>query len=157
MNRRAIRNLLSTVDESYRLELLYRAIDRLPEEQLIGVFGDLIRYCDRAALARPTPDVFEEVTAFVEESKRGAYYDLVDVGSQMEMSAGTVRWIPECCRLLGLLVDASIEGSAQDVAEAFDSIFESLRRINHGDDIVFLADEGGAWQVGVEWERVVPA
>jgi hypothetical protein len=158
MNRKVIRNMLSKVDESYRLELLYRAVDRLPEEQLVEVFGALMRYCDQDELAGPTPDVFEDVSEFVGESERGAYYDDPDSLPYGKHSDGTNRWIAECCRLLGLLVESSAEDPTQKVAEAFDSIFELLRQINRGDDtIVFFADEGGAWQVGVEWKSVVPA
>jgi len=25
------------------------------------------------------------------------------------------------------------------------------------DDVIFFADEGGSWQVGVDWEKVLPA
>jgi hypothetical protein len=25
------------------------------------------------------------------------------------------------------------------------------------DDVIFFADEGGSWQVGVDWQRVLPA
>lgn len=158
MNRKAIRDMLTKVGDSYRLELLYRAIDRLPEEQLVDVFGELMRYCDQDELAGPTPDVFEEVEQFVEESKRGVYYDDPDSLPFGTHSDGTNRWIAECCRLLGLLVESSDEDPTQKVAEAFDSIFGLLRKINRGDDIiVFFADEGGAWQVGVEWDSVVPA
>ena len=33
-----------------------------------------------------------------------------------------------------------------------------LRHIDEGnDDVVFVADEGGSWQVGVDWGKVVPA
>ena len=32
-----------------------------------------------------------------------------------------------------------------------------LDRIDEGhDDVIFFADEGGSWQVGVDWERVLP-
>ncbi len=158
MNRKVIRDMLSKVGESYRLELLYRVIDRLPEEQLDDVFGELMRYCDQDELAGPTPDVFNEVKTFVEDSKRGAYYDDPDSLPFGTHSEGTNRWIAECCRLLGLLVESSEEDPTPEVAEAFDSIFDLLRQINRGDDtIVFFADEGGAWQVGVEWESVIPA
>jgi hypothetical protein len=33
-----------------------------------------------------------------------------------------------------------------------------LRRIDEGhDDIVFFADDGGSWQVSVDWKKVFPA
>lgn len=38
-----------------------------------------------------------------------------------------------------------------------DLMFGLLDRIDEGqDDIVFFADEAGAWQVGVDWPRVLP-
>jgi hypothetical protein len=160
MNRKAIRDMLSKVDESYRLELLYRAIDRLAEEHLVEIFGELIRYADPDEVAGSTPDVFADVETFVEESERGGYYDSFEVNSQncLDMSDGTARWIAECNRLLGRLDEVGEDEPTEDVAEAFDAIFALLRRINYGDDtIVFFADEGGAWQVGVAWQDVVPA
>lgn len=37
------------------------------------------------------------------------------------------------------------------------SLFGLLRHIDEGnDDIVFFADEGGSWQVGVDWAKVFP-
>ena len=38
-----------------------------------------------------------------------------------------------------------------------DILFGLLSRIdNNPDDIIFFADEGGSWQVGVDWPRVLP-
>jgi hypothetical protein len=39
-----------------------------------------------------------------------------------------------------------------------DLLFELLHQIDSGsDDIIFFADEGGSWQVGVNEEKVLPA
>jgi hypothetical protein len=36
-------------------------------------------------------------------------------------------------------------------------LFGLLDRVDECcDDVVFFADEGGSWQVGVEWDRVLP-
>jgi predicted RNase H-like HicB family nuclease len=40
---------------------------------------------------------------------------------------------------------------------AFEVVFNLLRRIDDGEDIVFFADEGGSWQVGVDWKVVFSA
>jgi hypothetical protein len=46
---------------------------------------------------------------------------------------------------------------ARDLARVR-GIFNLLRRIDEGrDDILFFADEGGSWQVGIDWEKVFPA
>ena len=44
-----------------------------------------------------------------------------------------------------------------EVRQAFDIIFGLLDRIDEcREDIIFFADEAGAWQVGVHWEKVLP-
>jgi hypothetical protein len=44
------------------------------------------------------------------------------------------------------------------VCQAFEIIFSLLSKIDEGtDDILFFADEGGSWEVGVDWENVLPA
>jgi hypothetical protein len=41
---------------------------------------------------------------------------------------------------------------------AFEVLFSLLRYIDEGnDDVLFFADEGGSWSVGVEWARALPA
>ena len=114
MNRKAIRDMLSKVDESYRLELLYRAIDRLAEEHLVEVFGELIRYADPDEVAGPTPDVFADVETFVEESEGGVKHDSFEVSLQNcpGSSDGTARWSAECNRTLGRLVEVTKEEPA---------------------------------------------
>ncbi|MFU8803428.1 MAG: hypothetical protein ACNA8W_06445 [Bradymonadaceae bacterium] len=160
MNRAVIREALTKVFESYRLELLYRAVDRLPEEHLRDVFGELIKYCDEAELAAPAPDLFEEVVEFVEQSRAGRYYEDYEPNSRtsMEQSEGTNRWIAQCCRLLGHLVEATSVEPPEKVLHGFDEIIGLLRQLDWGDDsIVFFTDEGGSWQVGVKWPEVVAA
>jgi len=44
------------------------------------------------------------------------------------------------------------------VREAMDILFGLLDHIDEcRDDVIFFADEGGSWQVGVDWKRVLPA
>ena len=44
-----------------------------------------------------------------------------------------------------------------EAREAFDTLFGLLDYIDEGnDDVIFFADEGGSWQVGVDWARVLP-
>lgn len=47
---------------------------------------------------------------------------------------------------------------AAEVRQAFEIVFGLLDHIDEcEDDVIFLADEGGSWQVGVDWEKVLPA
>jgi hypothetical protein len=42
--------------------------------------------------------------------------------------------------------------------QAFEVIFSLLSQIDEcTDDILFFADEGGSWEVGVDWKKVLPA
>ena len=44
-----------------------------------------------------------------------------------------------------------------EVREAMDILFGLLNHIDKGnDDVIFFADEGGSWQVGVDWAKVLP-
>jgi hypothetical protein len=45
-----------------------------------------------------------------------------------------------------------------EVRQACDIVFGLLDRIDEcREDIIFFADEAGSWQVGVHWEKVLPA
>lgn len=74
------------------------------------------------------------------------------------MSNGTRSWIAECCRLFDRLVAAAKKDGPARIVEGFELLFGLLRRLDEGtEDIVFFADEGGSWAVGVDWKSVYPA
>jgi hypothetical protein len=100
------------------------------------------------------------VRAFCDASRRGEYYEDFPVNSKnyMENSGGTDRFIVDCDRLLSLCVKHSTEGHHNEAAAAFELIFGVLRHIDEClDDVVFFADEGGSWQIPVDWRTVFPA
>jgi hypothetical protein len=44
-----------------------------------------------------------------------------------------------------------------ELRKAMDILFDLLSHIDKGhDDVIFFADEGGSWQVGVDWATVLP-
>jgi hypothetical protein len=49
------------------------------------------------------------------------------------------------------------ESDPAEVCQAFDVLLALLDRIDEGLDIIFFADEGGSWQVGADWAKVLPA
>jgi hypothetical protein len=76
----------------------------------------------------------------------------------MEISSGTETWFAECERLFNRCVAESGKNRPAEVRESFEILLDLLRDIDKGsDEIVFFADEGGSWQVGVNWEDVLPA
>ena len=99
------------------------------------------------------------VKAFDKASRAGEYYESFMVNSKnyMEQSTGTTAWIAEYRRLLDRCVAEEKNNTPAEVREAFDILFGLLDCIDEcNDDVIFFADEGGSWQVGVDWERVLP-
>lgn len=69
-----------------------------------------------------------------------------------------VTVVADCLRLLERCLVQSKKEDPKTVCQAFEIIFSLLSKIDEGNDnILFFADEGGSWQVGVDWEDVLPA
>jgi hypothetical protein len=142
--------------------MLDDAIDLLPPARLHQIVK---KYLDVKSL-RPDNETKAKVSllaavkAFDKASRAGEYFESFMVNSRncTEQSAGTTAWIADYRRLMDRCVAEEKKGSPAEVREAFDCLFGLLDCIDEGnDDVVFFADEGGAWQVGVDWERVLPA
>ena len=100
------------------------------------------------------------IRKFQEASLRGDYYESfrVDSRNYMEKSNGTEDWIAECNRLLDRCTKAAKARRFVEAREGFEILFSVLRKLEDSpEDIIFFADEAGLWQVGVEWESVLPA
>lgn len=141
------------------LQLLDRAVELLPAAELSTLVEN---YIDPESL-RPDSSSADalilSVEAFRDASLGGVYYEDFAVNSKnfTRMSSGTKTWIAECERLFERC--AALAGKDRaEAREPLEMLFDLLRRIDRGDDsIVFFADEGGSWQVGVEWRSVFPA
>ncbi|MCP4041062.1 MAG: hypothetical protein GY731_03760, partial [Gammaproteobacteria bacterium] len=100
-----------------------------------------------------------EIKRFQEDSLGGEYYESFDVNSRnfMDKSEGTENWIAECERLFNRCTAEENRSDPKLTREAMGILFDLLRHIDGGyDDVVFFADEGGSWQVGVDWDKVLP-
>lgn len=151
---------LHSLSRDTLLGLLEQAIDLLSKTQLNKLIAGTL---DLGKL-RPDPPsagrLLDVVLEFHQASLQGDYYEDFNVNSKnyRELSRGTETWIAECNRILGRLVQVVPTGAAGEVREGFEKIFELLRLIDEGNDpVVFFADEAGSWQVGVEWDKVIPA
>jgi hypothetical protein len=140
--------------------LLYDAIELMPPAKLCRLVKP---YLDPESMApdggRPQ-GLLAKVKFFEQASLAGDYYDPFDVNSKncMDKSIGTVAWIAECNRLLGLCVVQARTGDASEARQSFDIIFGLLDEIDAcRDNVIFFADEAGAWQVGVDWAQVLPS
>jgi len=103
--------------------------------------------------------LLEEVRDFQEKSLAGVYYESFRVNSRnfMDQSRGTINWIAKFRGLMRRCLEACQGGEVAQTQPAFEALFELLDEIDEGrDDIIFFADEAGSWQVGVDWEKVLP-
>ena len=112
------------------------------------------------SVKRAKSSLLEEVKAFAKASLAGEFYEAFDVNSKncTDQSNGTSAWIAACRRLLDRCVTEASSIDPVEVRQAMDTIFGLLDHIDAGrDDVIFFADEGGSWQVGVQWDKVLPA
>jgi len=142
--------------------MLADAINLLPQAKLHRIakkYLDLKRLTpDAEKTAKPS--LLADVKSFEKASLFGEYYQSFPVNSQnyTEKSAGTRAWIAEYRRLVDRCVVNAKTGDPAEVRPAMDVLFGLLNQIDdEPDKILFFADEGGSWQVAVDWARVLPA
>lgn len=159
LDRDKVRSAIRRLGDEYAFYILDEAIDLLPADTLARLVS---RYMDVKQLLSDAPKrtLLDEVRAFDADSRAGKYYEsfLVSSSTSMEKSTGTRAFIADCNRLLDRCVAGTTNGDATEVLEAIELILGLVRYIDEcHDDVVFFADEGGAWQVAVDWARVFPA
>lgn len=160
LDRDKLRAAIRTLPTEYVRYMLADAVDLLPPAKLYAVTR---QYLD---LRRLRPDgrktranLLADVKAFEQASLAGDFYESFAVNSRnfMEQSKATTHWISECRRFLDRCVKQARKGNPAETCPAFDILFGLLDRLDEGrDDVVFFADEGGAWVVGVDWKTVLP-
>jgi hypothetical protein len=161
IDRDKLRAEVRKLGNEYVYFMLDDAIEHLPMSKLHKIarkYLDLERLRPDAEKAT-RPSLIRDVKLFEKASLAGKYYESFGVNSQnyTQMSAGTRAWIAECCRLLDRCVINAKKSNPVEVREAMDILFGLLNHIDEGrDDVIFFADEGGSWQVGVDWARVLP-
>ena len=112
-----------------------------------------------AKLVETRPRLLTDVKLFEKASFAGEYYESFGVNSKnyTQKSAGTSAWIADYLRLLDRCVINAKKSDPAEVCEAMDILFGLLDHVDKClDDVIFFADEGGSWQVGVDWAKVLP-
>ncbi len=163
IDRDKLRAMLRRMGDEYIFYMLDEAIDALPPTKLAKIVGKYIR------LEQLRPDdgspaakrsLRDDVKAFDAAARRGEYYVSFFVNSKncTETSSGTRAFIAECHRHLDRCVAEAAKSDPAEIREAFEIIVALLRYIDEcHDDVVFFADEGGSWQVSVDWKKIFPA
>lgn len=155
-----LRVALRRMNRGELLIIAERATQLVPRTKLPALVGDFVQLDELAKTKAGAMPLLDEVRTFHEASLRGDYYEdfMVDSRNFMEKSKGTEAFIAEFDRLLRRCIRAVGEQQRAPVCEAFERLFGLLRHIDEGhDDVIFFADEGGAWQVGVDWRAALPA
>ena len=162
IDRDKLRAAIRRLSPEYVFYMLDDAIDLLPLTELEGIAK---KYLDLKRL-RPDGDrqtkatLLADVKAFDKASRAGEYYESFMVNSRncTAQSTGTTAWIATCNRLLDRCVAEERGSEPTELRAAFDILFGLLDYIDQGnDDVIFFADEGGSWQVGVDWNQVLPS
>lgn len=162
IDRDKFRTVVRKLGNKYVFFMLDDAIELLPLSKLHKIakkYVDLKRLCPDAENAT-RPSLLAEVKLFEKASLAGEFYESFDVNSKndTEQSAGTSAWIASYLRLLDRCVIAAKKSNPAEVRQAMDILFGLLDHIDKcQDDVIFFADEGGSWQVGVDWPKVLPA
>jgi hypothetical protein len=161
IDRDKLRAAIRRLGPEYVFYMLDEAIDLLPVAALEGIAK---KYIDLSRLrtesnGQTKTTLLADVKAFDRASRAGEYYEsfMVDSGNFTAQSTGTTAWIATCHRLLGRCVAEDKVMAPAELRAAFDIVFGLLDYIDQGnDDVIFFADEGGAWQVDVDWAKVLP-
>ncbi len=160
IDRDKLRAAIRRLGDEYVFYMLDDAIDLLPPAKLAKLVSS---YLDVKQLRPDAPgkkNLLAEVRAFDTASRAGKYYESFSVNSKnfMDKSTGTRAFIADCNRFLDRCVAQAPKGDAAEIREAIELILGVLRYVDAcHDDVIFFADEGGAWQVGVDWAKVLPA
>lgn len=155
-----VRRELRTLSRGRLLIIAERAAELAPPTQLKALLGDFI---DSEVLDATPPSgrsLLDEVREFHAGSLAGEYYESLPVNARncTEQSKGTDAFMATFDRLMTACIRDTEMGPRLPVLEAFDLLFDLLRHIDEGhDDVILFADEGGSYEVGVNWRRALPA
>ena len=159
-NLEILRKELRAMRRGDLLIIAERAIELVPKATLKALVGDYV-HVDDLAEASATPNAFlDEVQTFHIDSLAGRYFEDFAVNSSncTEHSRGTDAFIAEFKRLLRGCISAADSGQYEVARQAFELLFGLLRHIDEcHDDVLFFADEGGSWQLGIDWHSAFAA
>jgi hypothetical protein len=156
IDRQKLRAQLRELDRGALLVLLERALDRISDTSTFEVVRDYLRPAQLPS-ATPAPPLLDEVLAWSKAALAGAYYeDYLVTSSNFDLHSNSVdHFIADFDRLLARVLSSVETESAADVREMIELMIAPLRRLDEGmDDVLFFGDEGGSWQIGVNWDEV---
>lgn len=139
------------------LQLLQRALEQVPAEQLEHVLGDHFTAGEVGAPAgEAAPALRAEVEQLCELAEAGVFYEVIPYRGR-EQSRGTQEFAARFNALLQRCASEPSSACARDLRVSIEALLGLLRAIDEGrKDIVYFTDEGGSWQLRTLWARVLP-
>jgi len=156
----ALRRQLQALPRDELLVITQRAIELLPDAALPTLLGDVVQIEHGLQATAQTLSLLDEARGFSATSMSGKFYDGFDVNSRncTQQPRGTHAFVAQFNRLPGRCVREANTVAGGMVCESFEVLFGLLRHIDEGlDDVVFFADEGGSWCIGVDWREALRA
>ena len=154
-----LRAQLALLDAGSIRALLDLALDELTPDAMARVFKNHV-HLDRMRITQAVPPtLLEEVEDFHARALRGEFYEVLHHRHRgPDESRGTQVFHATFGRLEQRCVEAPRVGHEAEIRRAFELLFDLMRQIDEcRDDIVSWSDEGGAWQLGVDWPAVMAA
>jgi hypothetical protein len=159
VDRAALRKTLRLMERGELLRVAERAVDGASAETLQILIGDFMKIPFVTDADPVGPGLLDEVQRFYAAALRGEFHESFDVNWKncTQFSRGTDGFIAEFdCLINRCISEASVTPTV--VRESFERLFDLLRQVDEDPDrIVFFADEAGAWQIPVDWMRVLAA
>ena len=155
-----LRRELQALPRGALLLVAQQAIELLPDAALPTLLGDVVQIEHGLQATAQTLNLLDEVREFGASSMSGRFHDSSNGNWRdcTQQSRGTDGFIAEFNRLLGRCVRHADAVAGAMARESFELLFGLLRHIDEGlDDVVFFADEGGSWCIGVDWRKALPA
>lgn len=155
-----LRAALRRMSRGNLLILAERAAELVPRTKLPELLADMLWLDDLMTAKEDALPLLAEVRKFHAASLRGDYYQDFAVNSRnwTQKSEGTEAFFAEFDRLIRKCVRAAEHEARAPVRAAFELLFALIRHIDEcHDDVIFFADDGGTWQIGVDWRAALPA
>jgi hypothetical protein len=150
--------LLRSLERDALMLIAARALANLPVNQLERVLGGYAQAADVSARAgEDEPGLLATVGRFCIHARQG-HFNEASRQSRQEESWGTHEFLARCRMLFERCLAEAEGGGASEVRSALEHLMELLRELDEKpDEIVRFMAEGGSWQVGIDWSKVVPA
>jgi hypothetical protein len=155
-----LRRTLRHLPRGNLLIIAERAAELVAPSKLETLLGSFVPLKELARTSAVPLNILDEVRRFHTEVMSGEYYEAFDVNSKnyTQTSKGTQAFIAEFDRLERRCIRAAKTEPRAAVRQAFELLFDLLGKIDQcEDEILFFADEGGSWLIGVNWRAVLPA